>query len=303
MRPNFDRVREVMWNQLKTSLPRLIRGEPLSGAEIFGETLAVGGTMSFYRRILVEKKILAGNTRPGGKTEGGDPAAIRAFIASPESVGAVLWPRESEEWEAHEYAERMAALKQKSSPAEKDVEGPLAYLREKFIATQNKLENAHAKAFGVIPTKSEFRNFPLLKLTPAKRQLPAEATPPPAEVVEEAAAEPDIVELARAPERPPESEVPDATVTVPVEEAPAEETTVEEALLTLAHGTAKNMIYLRDQLDGLVNRPIPEPLPPPPAPAPVEVKVVVVDAAHFEQRLAALEVQLNEVLSIIRRLL
>ena len=89
MRPNFDRVREVMWNQLKTSLPRLIRGETLSGAEIFGETLAVGGTMSFYRRILVEKKILAGNTRPGGKTEGGDPAAIRALIASPESVGAV----------------------------------------------------------------------------------------------------------------------------------------------------------------------------------------------------------------------
>ena len=300
MRLDFDRVREVMWNQLKRSIPRLISGEELSGREIFGDTFAAGGTLSFYRRILVDKRVLSSHTRPGGKTSLGDKTAALLLISSPEATGQVLWPRESAEWDEH--VAHVAVLKAAKKTEETFVtirpaaRNGITTLKEHMEKRIDVLKTEQVRQTGVIQGKDSFNSFPRLSLTPAPVPVPVPA-PAPVQV--------------QAPVPAPAPAPAPVQVQAP---APAPDTSgleeIEMAKLTIMHATAENMIYLRERLDKLINRPVPPPPPAPepillPSPDPVEVKVtttvVVADEASLEKRFTALEEKLNEILRIVRK--
>jgi hypothetical protein len=291
-----------MWNQLKQTIPRVIRGDKLSAPEIFGDTMPVG-SMSPYRKILLDSGIF-GVDAPSKKLIVRDHEKALDMLMTPMTVANVLWPAEAEEWrdqQAHIEELRKQKAAQPATPR----------AMESLMKLESLVQAVSERP--VIKSKS----FPG-DLSSARAALNMFAPPRPAPRPEVKAVEiklyqPPPPEPAPTPEPEP---VPPPEPEKAVDPPPPtpEETLVdiEMAKMKLMHATAENMVYIRDRLDGLIKRPVPAPQAPPSQqevikvpvlPKEIPVVLTVVNAEHIDARFEALEQQLNEVLTILRKLL
>ena len=311
MRPNFDRIAEVMWNQMKQSIPRLISGTKLGSVEFFGDTMPKG-SMPPYRKILVEADIIDNDLTGRGLLLGDKDKAL-AFIESPMTVANVLWPSEAEEWrdqQVHIEEVRKQKAAQPVIPRAMEslmkLESLMQPIPEKPVIKSKSFPDDLSSARAALQMSNSFGgpfvvarpapavvkpSVPEVKTVEIKLQQPPPPPPPPEKVVE-----------------PP----------APAVAAADELVAIEMAKMKLMHATAENMVYIRDRLDGLIKRPPPQALPAqaiiqkevevqvvkvPVLPKEIPVVLTVVNAEHIDARFEALEQTLNEVLTILRKLL
>ena len=308
MRPNFDRIAGVMWNQMKQSIPRLISGTKLSAPELFGDTMPKG-SMAPYRKTLIDADIIDNDLTGRGVLLGDKDKAL-AFIESPMAVANVLWPAEAEEWrEQQALAEEIR--KQKAVPpviprameSLMKLESLMQPIPETSVIKSKSFPDDLSSARAALRMGNSFvERFVVARPAPiaAKAPAPPVAVKPP---------EPPAV-------KPPEPPAPvnEAPVSAPNDDLVA----IEMAKMKLMHATAENMVYIRDRLDGLIKRPPPQALPAqaiiqkevevqvvkvPVLPKEIPVVLTVVNAEHIDTRFEAIEQQLTEVLSILRKLL
>lgn len=329
MRPNFDRIAEVMWNQMKQSVPRLISGAKLSAPELFGDTMPKG-SMAPYRKTLIEADIIDNDLTGRGVLLGDKDKAL-AFIESPMAVANVLWPSEAEEWREHivhvEELRKKKVAEDAATQEQKNLAYDEAYRRKTASNTLPKAMESLMKLESLmqpIPERSviKSKSFPD-DLSSARAALQMSnsfggsfvvARPAPA-VVKPPVPEVKAVEIKLQQPPPPEKVVEPPAPTVAADD---ELVAIEFAKLKLMHATAENMVYIRDRLDGLIKRPPPQAPPAqtiiqkevevqvvkvPVLPKEIPVVLTVVNAEHIDARFEALEQTLNEVLTILRKLL
>jgi len=310
MRPNFDRIAEVMWNQMKQSVPRLISGAKLSAPELFGDTMPKG-SMAPYRKTLIEADIIDNDLTGRGVLLGDKDKAL-AFIESPMTVANVLWPSEAEEWreqQAHVEEIRKQKAAQPVIPRAMEslmnLESLMQPVPEKPVIKSKSFPDDLSAARGALRLGS-------LTGGPFVVARPAPVEPPKPRVPEVKALE---IKLQQPPPPPPEKVVePPESIVAAADELVA----IEMAKMKLMHATAENMVYIRDRLDGLIKRPPPQAPPAqaiiqkeveiqvvkvPVLPKEIPVVLTVVNAEHIDARFEALEQTLNEVLTILRKLL
>ena len=102
-----------MWNQLKQTIPKLIRGDRLASHEVFGDQVSKD-TLHGYRKSLLRSGVVV-VVAAGGKMRIGDETKAKALIENPMNVARLLWPTEASEWEAQ--LQHVQDLKVKSSAA------------------------------------------------------------------------------------------------------------------------------------------------------------------------------------------
>lgn len=305
MRPNFDRIADVMWNQLKHVVPLLVKGAKLTSPEFFGDAIPAG-SMSSYRRILLDAEIL-GVDSVTKKLVIGRPDDAMAMVASSMNVAKVLWPEEAEEWQAQMAHAADLKKKQAQRPTiqvvkEAVLESLMKAIPEQPIIPSKDFVDPSAARWALrmnriraleAPPKAAEPSPPVVEEPKAPEPVPE---PPPPAVEETPAPEP---EPDPAPAPPPASEEDDLVA-------------VEMAKLKLMHATAENMVYIRDRLDALIKRNAQQAPPAakavevvkvPVLPKEIPVVLTVVNAEQIDSRFEALEQQLNEVLTILRTLM